>query len=168
MGINRKDKYILHLYHIMPVDKFVHFSVDKERSENLKRRVNSAEGLFIDEEGNLNAQNNRIKKGSKPLDNNDLATKQYTDKILGKLGEDLRKIITQNVNRRLTKISSLENKIELNNKRADSADQIYAKIMEKIKTFEDYIFKYVIKPISLPKKTTIELEGVASQTIRSI
>jgi len=29
------------------------------------------------------------------------------------LGEDLRKIITQNNNRRLTKILSLENKIEL-------------------------------------------------------
>jgi len=59
------------------------------------------------------------------------------------LGEDLRKIITQNVNRRLTKISSLENKIELYNKRADSADQNLAKILEKIKTIEDYIFKYV-------------------------
>jgi len=68
------------------------------------------------------------------------------------LGEDLRKIITQNVNRRLTKISSLENKIELNNERADSADQIFAKILEKIKTIEDYIFKYVTNPISLPKK----------------
>lgn len=124
----------------MSVDKFGHFSVDKERSENLKRRVNSTEGLFIDEDGNLNAQNKRIKNGSKPLDNNDLATKQYTDEILGKLGEDLRKIITQNVNRRLTKISSLENKIELNSKRADSADQIFAKILEKIKTIEDYIF----------------------------
>jgi len=78
----------------MSVDKFEHFSVDKERSENLKRRVNSTEGLFIDEEGNLNAQNKRIKNGSKPSDNNDLATKQYTDEILGKLGEDLRKIIT--------------------------------------------------------------------------
>jgi len=152
----------------MSVDKFGHFSVDKERSENLKRRVNSTEGLFIDEDGNLNAQNKRIKNGSKPLDNNDLATKQYTDEILGKLGEDLRKIITQNVNRRLTKISSLENKIELNNKRADSADQIFAKILEKIKTIEDYIFKYVTKPISLPKKTTIELEGVAFQPIRRI
>jgi len=152
----------------MSVDKFGHFSVDKERSENLKRRVNSTEGLFIDEDGNLNAQNKRIKNGSKPLDNNDLATKQYTDEILGKLGEDLRKIITQNVNRRLTKISSLENKIELNSKRADSADQIFAKILEKIKTIEDYIFKYVTKPISLPKKTTIELEGVAFQPIRRI
>jgi len=38
---------------------------------------------------------NKINKnGSKPLDNNDLATKQYTDEILLKLGEDLRKIIT--------------------------------------------------------------------------
>jgi len=119
-------------------------------------------------DGNLNAQNKRIKNGSKPLDNNDLATKQYTDEILGKLGEDLRKIITQNVNRRFTKISSLENKIELNNERADSADQIFAKILEKIKTIEDYIFKYVTKPISLPKKTTIELEGVAFQPIRRI
>jgi len=61
------------------------------------------------------------------------------------LGEDLRKIITQNVNRRLTKISSLENKIEFNNKRADSADQIFSKILEK---------------------TTIELEGFAFQLIR--
>jgi len=69
----------------MSVDKFGHFSVDKERSENLKRRVNSTERLFIDEDGNLNAQNQRIKNGSKPLDNNDLATKQYTDEILGKL-----------------------------------------------------------------------------------
>jgi len=56
------------------------------------------------------------------------------------LGEDLRKILTQNVNRRLTKFSSLENKIELNNKRADSADQSFSKILEKIKTIEDYIF----------------------------
>jgi len=31
----------------MSVDKFGHFSVDKERSENLKGRVNSTEGLFI-------------------------------------------------------------------------------------------------------------------------
>jgi len=43
------------------------------------------------------------------------------------LGEKLRKIITQNVNQRLTKISSLENKIELYNLRADSADQIFDK-----------------------------------------
>jgi len=35
----------------MSVDKLGHFSVDKERSENLKRRVNSTEGLFIDEDG---------------------------------------------------------------------------------------------------------------------
>jgi len=84
------------------------------------------------------------------------------------LGEDLGKIITQNVNRGLTKISSLENKIELNNKRADSADQIFAKILENIKTIEGYIFKYVTKPILLPKKTTIELEGVAFQPIRRI
>jgi len=56
----------------------------------------------------------------------------------------------------------------LNNKRADSADQIFAKILEKIKTIEDFIFKYVTKPISLPKKTTIELEGVAFQPIRRI
>jgi len=52
------------------------------------------------------------------------------------------------------KISSLENKIELNNKKADSADQIFPKILENIKTIEDYILKYVTKPISLPKKTT--------------
>jgi len=90
----------------MSVGKFGHFSVDKERSENLKSRVKSTEGLFVDEDGNLNAQNKRIKNESKPLDNNDLATKQYTDEILEKLGEDLRKIITQNVSRRLTKISS--------------------------------------------------------------
>jgi len=90
----------------MSVDKFGHFSVDKERSENLKRHVNSTERLFIDEDANLNAQNKRIKNGSKPVDNNDLATKQYTDEILGKLGEDLRKIITEIVSRRLTKISS--------------------------------------------------------------
>jgi len=52
-------------------------------------------------------------------------------------------------------ISSLENKTELNNKRADSADQIFAKILEKINAIDDYIFKYVTKPMSLPKKTTI-------------
>jgi len=50
----------------MSVEKFGHFSVDKERSENLKRRVKSSEGLFIDEDGNLNAQNKRIKNGTKP------------------------------------------------------------------------------------------------------
>jgi len=71
----------------MSVDKFGHFSVDKEWSENLKRRVNSTVGLFIDKDGNLNAQNKRIKNGSKSLDNDDLATKQYTDEILGKLGK---------------------------------------------------------------------------------
>jgi len=59
----------------MSVDKFEHLSVDKERPENLKRRVNSTEGLFIDEDCNLNAQNKRIQNGSKPLDNNDLSTK---------------------------------------------------------------------------------------------
>jgi len=107
--------------------------------------------LLIDEGGNLNAKTKRIKNGTKPLDNNDLATKQYTDKILGKLEEDLRKIITQNINRRLTKTSSLENKIELYNKRADSADQIFSKILEKNKSIEDFILKYVTKPISLPK-----------------
>jgi len=60
----------------MSVDKCGHFSVDKERSENLNRRVNwrVTEGLFIDEDGYLNAQNKRIKNGA--LDNNDLATKQ--------------------------------------------------------------------------------------------
>jgi len=87
------------------------------------------------------------------------------------LGEDLRKIIAYylTINRRLTKISSLENKIELYNKRADSADQIFTKILEKIKSIEDYIFKYVTKAISLPKKkNTIELEGVAFQPIRRI
>jgi len=78
----------------------------------LKRRVKSTEELFIDEDGNLIAQNKRIKNGTKPLDNNDLATKQYIDEILGKLGDDLRKIIAQNINRRLTKMSSLEYKIE--------------------------------------------------------
>jgi len=57
----------------------------------------STEGLFIDEDGNLNAQNKRIKNGTKPLENNDLAKKQYTDEILGKLREDLRKIIAQNI-----------------------------------------------------------------------
>jgi len=41
------------------------------------------------------------------------------------------------------------------NKKADSADQIFAKFLEKIKTIEDYIFKYVTKPISLPKKTQL-------------
>jgi len=30
------------------------------------------------------------------------------------------------------------------------------------------MFKYLTKPISLPKKTTIELEGVAFQPIRRI
>jgi len=45
------------------------------------------------------------------------------------LGDDLKKVITQNINRRLTKNSSLLNKIELYNKRADSADQIFAKIL---------------------------------------
>jgi len=78
----------------------------------LKRRVKSTEELFIDEDGYLIAQNKRIKNGTKPLDNNDLATKQYIDEILGKLGDDLRKIIAQNINRRLTKMSSLEYKIE--------------------------------------------------------
>jgi len=70
------------------------------------------------------------------------------------LGEDLRKIIAYylTINRRLTKISSLENKIELYNKRADSADQIFTKILEKIKGIEEYIFKQVPNPISLPKK----------------
>jgi len=32
-----------------------------------------------------------MKNGTKPLDNNDLAKKQYTDEILGKLGEVLKK-----------------------------------------------------------------------------
>jgi len=61
---------------------FGHFSVDKERSENWKRRVKSIVELFIDGDGNINAQNKRIKNGTKPLDNDDLATKQYTDEIL--------------------------------------------------------------------------------------
>jgi len=43
----------------MSVDKFGHFSVDKTRSENSKD-VKSTEGLFIDEDGNLSAQNKRI------------------------------------------------------------------------------------------------------------
>jgi len=60
----------------------------------------------------------------------------------------LRTIITQNINRRLKKMSSLESKIVLYNKRADSADQILDKILEKIDTIEDYIFQYVTKPIS--------------------
>jgi len=111
----------------------------------------STEGLFIDEDSNLNAQKNRIKNGTNPSDNDDLGTKQFTDKSIGKLGEDLRKIKTQNINRRLTKTSSLENKIELYNKRADSADQIFSKILEKNKSIEDFILKYVTKPISLPK-----------------
>jgi len=72
----------------MSVDQFGHFSVDKERSENLKRRIKSTEGFFIDKDGNLNAQNKRIKNGTNRLDNDDLATKQFTDEILGKLGED--------------------------------------------------------------------------------
>jgi len=63
-----------------------------------------SEGLFIDEDGDLNAQNKRIKSGTKPLDNNDIAMKQYNDEIPGKLGDYLRKIIAQNINRRLTKI----------------------------------------------------------------
>jgi len=74
------------------------------------------------------------------------------------LGEVLRKIITQNINRRLTKISRYENKIELHNKRADSADQLFAKVLEKINSIEDFILKYVTKPISL--------ECVAFQPIR--
>jgi len=41
------------------VDKFGYFSVD------LKRRVKTTEGLFIDEDGNLNAQNKLIKNGTK-------------------------------------------------------------------------------------------------------
>jgi len=35
--------------------------------------------LLRDEDGNLNAQNKRIKNRTKHLDNDDLATKQYTD-----------------------------------------------------------------------------------------
>jgi len=62
---------------------------------------------------------------SKPIDNHDLEPKQYTEEILGKLGEDFRKIISQNVNCRPTKILSLENKIEFYNKRADSAVQFF-------------------------------------------
>jgi len=58
MNINRKGKYVLHF------DKFVNLSVDKERTENWKRRVKSTEGLFNDEDGNLNAQNKRIKIGT--------------------------------------------------------------------------------------------------------
>jgi len=99
----------------------------------LKRRVKSIEGLFIDKGDDINAQYKRIKNGTKPLENDDLATKQYTDDNIGKLG-DLRKIITQNINRRLTKISSLENKILLYNKRADSVDQIFDKISKKLST----------------------------------
>jgi len=57
----------------------------------------------------------------------------------------------------LLKISSLENKIEFYNKRAYSADQLFA----------DYIFEYVTKPISLPQ-ATIELEVVALQPFRRI
>jgi len=48
------------------------------------------------------------------------------------LREDLRKIITQNIDFRLTEITSLENKIKLYNKKADSADQMLPKILEKI------------------------------------
>jgi len=70
----------------------------------------------------------------------------------GKLGEDLRKVITQNINYWLTKILSLENKVELYNKKTDSAHQIFDKIMEKIWSIEHIVFEYVPKPISLPKK----------------
>jgi len=84
----------------------------------------------------------KINVSTKPLENDDLATKQCSNENIGKLGEDLRKIITQSINRRLTKMLSLENKIELCNKRAYSADQIIANI-----------FNYVTKPISLSKIT---------------
>jgi len=53
---------------------FGHFSVDKERSENWKIRVKSTVELFIDRDGKINAQKKRIKNGTKPLDNDDLAT----------------------------------------------------------------------------------------------
>jgi len=49
------------------------------------------------------------------------------------LGEDLRKIIAQNINCRLTKITSLENKIELCIKRADSAQQIFPRYWKRLK-----------------------------------
>jgi len=59
---------------IISVDMFGHFSVDKERSENWKIRVKSTVELFIDRDGKINAQKKRIKNGTKPLDNDDLAT----------------------------------------------------------------------------------------------
>jgi len=69
----------------MSVDQFGHLSVVKERSENVKRRGKYTEGLFIDEDAKLNAQNECIKNGSKPLDNDDLELKEYTDENIGKL-----------------------------------------------------------------------------------
>jgi len=84
------------------------------------------------------------------------------------LGNDLSKIIAQNITRRLTKISSLENKIEMYIKRADSGDQIFEKILEKTKSIEDFIFIYVSKPISIPNRSAIELEDVVVQHIRRI
>jgi len=61
MGINSNGQICSTFMNIMSVDKIGHFSFDNERSENLKKRVKSTEGIFIDEDGNLNAQNKRIK-----------------------------------------------------------------------------------------------------------
>jgi len=89
----------------MSIDKFGHFSNDRDFSSLFKREVESLTGIYLDTDGYINVQKKRIKNFSKPINRNDLAIKFYVDDKINEAKSHQMETITKSFQLRNKRVS---------------------------------------------------------------
>jgi len=95
----------------MSIDKFSHFSNDRDFSSLFKREVESLTGIYLDTDGHINVQKKRIKNSSKPINGNDLPIKYYVDDRIHEAKSNKMETITKSFQLRNKRVSELKSKV---------------------------------------------------------
>lgn len=145
----------------MSIDKFGHFSSNRQFSSIFKRELENLTGVYLDSDGHINVQQKRVKNSSLPTNDFDLTIKAYVDGKVNELKALQEQTIIKAFDQRNKRITEMEDSvIRLLNLMAN-LDKIMNTIIEKINNLNRFVSKYLKKPAV--KSSNIQIDGALIQ-----
>lgn len=147
----------------MSIDKFGHFSNDRDFSSLFKRELESLTGVYLDTDGHINVQKKRIKNSSHPINGHDLAIKQYVDEKINSVKLEQTGEIVKSFEFRNKRVSDLESKVIKTITQIGQIDVLMTDFFDRLENVDRFINSYLRNPPPNLSTQKMEIEGTLVQ-----
>jgi len=144
----------------MSIDKFGHFSNDRDFSLLFKREVECLTGIYLDTDGHINVQKRRIKNSSKPINGNDLSIKFYVDDKINEAKSHQMETITKSFQLRNKRVSELESKVIKMITQMEYIHNSIKEFVDKLENFNKFINQHLKKPPPIIRSDQTQIDGI--------